>query len=279
MNTQLSDLIESTVTIGTIPRTLAEIQKVVADPKGSTSQIVEIIEKDPAVASKVLRFANSSFYAVRNPITSIHNACVILGSNVITSMVIQSTVLGRYSTGPETEGFDPSCLWDHSFKSALAARLMCKISPDACGLDPDDAYTCGLLHDVGKILLLQNEPFKFADALRLSKRENLPLAKAETEVFGFSDLDACSHLARRWKLGRDIEVSVMRFTEHDNVAEDSARKAQLVHCASTIAHQVANSSNGWIGDLASSTETMSLNIPEERLEEVRNEVRNTSVLS
>ena len=156
---------------------------------------------------------------------------------------------------------------------------MCKISPDACGLDPDEAYTCGLLHDVGKMLLLQSEPSRFADALRLSKREKLPLAKAETEVFGFSASHACSHLAHCWKLGRDIEVSVMRFTEHDDVCEDSVRKAQLVHCASTIAHQVANGSKGWIGDLAGTTETMkSLNIPEETLEEVRNEVRNTSVL-
>ncbi len=278
MNTKISALIESTVTIGTIPRTLAKIQKVVADPNGSTSQMAEVIERDPAVATKVLRFANNSFYAVRNPVTTIHDAWAILGSKVITNMVVQSTVVGRYSMGPKVEGFDPALLWDHSFKTALAARLLCKASPEDCGMDPYEAYTCGLLHDVGKMVLLQCQPVRFADALRFSKSNNVPLAKAETILFGFSDLQVCSQLARRWKLGRNIEVSVMRFHEQDDVSEDWVRKAQLVHCASTIAHQVANASDGWIGDLAN-TETMkSLDISEEALEEVRDEVRCTSVI-
>ena len=88
----------------------------------------------------------------------------------------------------------------------------------------------------------------------------------------------CSQLAYQWKLGRSIEVSVMRFREQDDTPEDWVRKGQLVHCASTISHQVAKSSEGWIGDLAN-TETMeSLNISEKALEAVRDEVRYTSVI-
>ena len=165
MNTQLQGIIDATVTIGTVPKTLAEVQRVTGDPKASTSHLAVVIRKDPVVAARVLRMANSAAYVQQENISAIDIACVVLGFRTISNLVIQATVLGRFRVTDKIGGLDVTRLWDHSFKAAMAARFLVDVLPSRFGMDADEAYTCGLLHDLGKILLLQSQPEKFRQAL------------------------------------------------------------------------------------------------------------------
>ncbi len=275
VTTELEHLIDSTITIPTIPTTLLAINKIVASPEGSAKQCGEVIVKDPAVAAKVLRLVNSSFYALRNPVSSVPLACSILGLKVIKNLVVQATVLESFGEGPAVEGFDVNWLWDHSLKTAVAARMIAASWPDA-GLDKDEAYTCGLVHDVGKMLLLEHQTDRFAQALKLSVRHRIPLAKAEDEVFGFTHAHAVGLLATRWKLAKDLQAAVTHHHATGTEAGDRA-KGCLVQCANSIAHQEAQGSGGWLGDVVSDETLAALCLPAEKLAEIRAQVRQASM--
>lgn len=273
---ELEELIDSTVSIPTIPTTLLEIQRVCSSPDGSAKEASDVIECDPAIAAKVLRLVNSSFYSLKNPVSSISLACSILGLKVLKNLVVQATVLDSFGAGPEVAGFDPTFLWDHSFKTAKAASLLAGVTTADVGLDKDDAYTCGLVHDVGKMLLLQNVPEQFGEALAVSRDKAIPLAKAEGELLGFSHAHVGGLLAQRWKLSRDLQVAVMYHHSPASDAEDWA-KGFLIKAANTIAHQVAEGDGGWRGDLTDDDSMAALGIPADKLDEIRDEVAAASM--
>lgn len=269
---ELEDLIDATVSIPTIPSTLLEIERILSSPDGSAKQAGAVIEKDPALAAKVLRLVNSSFYGLRHPVAVVPLACSILGLKVIKNVVVQAVVLETFSTSPEIREFDPQWLWDHSFKTALAARLLATAAPATIGLDREEAYTCGLIHDIGKMILLQSRTEQFADALRESKRRKLPMAKVEGEMFGFSHAHVGGLLAQRWRLSPATQVGVMYHHSPGGSPEDWA-KGFLVQAANTIAHEAATGSGGWIGDPCDADAMKLLNLPEAKLAEIRDQVR------
>lgn len=267
---ELEDLIDSTVTIPTIPTILLEINQIFTSPDGSAQMAAEVIEKDPAIAAKVLRLVNSSFYAPKTPVSAIPLACSILGLKVIKNLVVQATVIDELGASTESE-FDTQWLWDHSFKTALAARLLCKHSPIQAGLDLDDAYTCGLIHDVGKIILLQNQTEDFIGALRASREKNVPLAKIEGESFGFSHAHVGGLLAQRWKLAESVQAAVMYHHSPATEADDWA-KGFLIKAANTVAHQVSDGNSGYVPDISDDDALLALQIEDATLDEIRDEV-------
>ncbi len=273
---ELEELIDSTVTIPTIPKTLMEINRIFASDEGSAQEAAEAIEKDPAIAAKILRLVNSSFYALKNPISAIPLACSILGLRVIKNLVVQATVLDSFASGPELDEFDTEWLWEHSFKTATAARLIVEKSEADFGIGADDAYTCGLVHDVGKMLLLQNQTEQFAEALKHSKEKGMPLAKAEAELFGFTHAHVGGFLAKRWKLPHELQVAVMYHHSPGANPEDWVQ-GFLIHAANTIAHQCASGSGGWVGDLLHDDSMQVFSFSEDILSEIKEIVTDTTM--
>lgn len=245
---ELEDLVDGTVNIPTIPAVLTEITNIFNSPDGSAKEAAAVIEKDPAIATRVLRLVNSSFYGLKNPVSNINLACSILGLKVIKNLVVQATVLQTFGSTPEIRGFDARWLWDHSFKTAVACRLLAEKSPVASGMTKEDAYTCGLIHDIGKLILIDGQADRFSEALRLSQQAKVPLAKAEGEVFGFNHAHLGGLLANRWKLPPVVQAAVMY---HHSPATDAADWARgfVVKAANTLAHQAAAGDGGYRGDL------------------------------
>jgi putative nucleotidyltransferase with HDIG domain len=244
---ELEDLIDSTVNIPTIPATLLEINKVVASPEGSAKDAAVVIERDPAISAKVLRLVNSSLYALKNPVSSIGLACSIVGLKVIKNIVVQATVIEQFARAGALANFDPQELWDHSFKTAVAARMIAARAKHV-GLDKEDAYTAGLIHDVGKMILLESRAQQFADAIQLAVDTELPLAKAEGQVFGFSHAHVGGLLANRWKLSPQVQTAVMYHHSPATEATDWA-KGFLIAAANTMAHRAADKKTSWPGDM------------------------------
>jgi len=274
---ELEELIDTTVSIPTIPTTLMQINKIVASEDGSTRACGDVIIRDPAIATKLLRLVNSSFYSLKNPVSAVPLACSIVGMRVIKNLVLQATVLESFAVSKSVQGFDPNWLWDHSFKTAIAARMLAQAWPES-GLDKDEAYTCGLIHDVGKMILLQSAPKRFEEALQLSHKNKIPLAKAEGEVMGFSHAHVAGLLAERWKLAPDLQIAVSYHHSAGTDAEEWA-KGFLINAANSIAHQEATGNGGWIGDVCTPEALAAMSIPDETMTTIREQVRSTSMAS
>ena len=121
---RLEDLVDSTITVSTIPSILIEMQEVVRSPEGSTSEAAKIIQKDQALATEILRRVNSPIYSLGHPITAIPLACSILGLRVVQNISVQATIIEQFSSGPSSDLLNLNWLWDHSFKTAVAARTL-----------------------------------------------------------------------------------------------------------------------------------------------------------
>jgi len=273
---ELEDLVDGTVNIPTIPTVLTEINAIFASPDGSAKDAARVIEKDPAIATRVLRLVNSSFYALKNPVSNINLACSIVGLKVIKNVVIQATVLQTFGGTKSVGGFDANWLWDHSFKTAVACRMLAERTQMTNGLAKDDAYTCGLIHDIGKLILLDSQPERFAESLQLANKNKVPLARAEGEVFGFNHAHVGGLLANRWKLAPAVQAAVMYHHSPATNAEDWAR-GFLIKAANTIAHAAAANSGGYIGDVCSDDSMQALSLTKEQLAEVLGATRLASM--
>ncbi|MCA8971719.1 MAG: HDOD domain-containing protein [Planctomycetes bacterium] len=235
---RLDELISSTVTIPTIPSTLAEIQKIVNDPDGSAAEAAEVIVKDPAIASKVLRLANSSIYALRVPVSDIQHAVCILGLKILKNLVVQATVLENFQ-GRGGEALSANWLWDHSLKTARAARGLAGLIPDDPGIELEEAYTAGLLHDIGKVLLMEAEGDSFLRAVTLSRLKKVPLYESEMDIFGFTHASVGSVLAERWNMSATLCTAIGKHHDADlDPKVDGA--AFLLQFANTMAHSVSS---------------------------------------
>lgn len=264
---ELEELIDGTVRIPTLPTVLKEMQAITSSAEGSAKDAAHIIETDPAIATRVLRLVNSSFYALKNPVSSIGLACSILGLTVIKNVVEQASVLQAFGGVQSPPGFDATWLWDHAFKTAVACRMLAQRSTIAVGLGRDEAYTCGLVHDVGKLILMDTRADDFAEALSLSQEKRVPLAIAEGEVFGFNHAHVGGLLALRWKLAPVIQAAVTFHHTPATTPEDWAR-GFLVKAANTIAHLAASAPGGYLGDLACAESMQTLGLTPAQMAEV-----------
>lgn len=257
---ELEELIDGTVNIPTIPTLLSEITRICSAEDGSARAAAVVIEKDPAIATRVLRLVNSSFYGLKNPISNINLACSILGLKVIKNLVVQATVLQTFGGNAGIADFDAGWLWDHAFKTAVACRMLAEHSPVAAGLTKDEAYTTGLLHDVGKLILLDTQTERFSEALRCSQANRVPLALAEGEVFGFNHAHVGGLLAQRWRLGAKVEAAVMYHHSPATNPGDWAR-GFLIKAANTLAHRAAQRPGSYRGDLCDDDALQALGLP------------------
>jgi HD-like signal output (HDOD) protein len=259
---ELEELIDGTVGIPTIPTVLTEISAIVASPDGSAKEAAKVIEKDPAIATRALRLVNSSFYGLKNRVASINLACSILGLKVIKNLVVQASILQSFGDG-ESKGFDADSLWDHSIKTAVACRLLAKHANITQSLSLEDAYTSGLIHDIGKLVLIDGQAERFGEALQLSRAAEAPLAHAEVEIFGFNHAHVGGLLASRWNLPPNVQAAVMFHHTPATNAEDWSR-GFLVNAANSYAHMAAKSERGWRGDVLDEDALAALGLSEEQ---------------
>ncbi len=275
---ELEDLIDGTVNIPTIPTILTEITKIFDSPDGSARDAATVIEKDPAIATRILRLVNSPFYGLRNPVSGINLACSILGLKVIKNLVVQASVMSTFGDQNECEGLDVKWLWDHSFKAAVACKLIVEHSPAAKSMTKDDAYTCGLIHDIGKMILIDAQNRKFGEALKFSRKHEVPLAIAEGEVFGFNHAHVGGMLARRWKLADSVQAAV---TYHHSPAVEPADWARsfIVKSANTLAHRAAaETPGGYRGDVLDDDSLQALQLAPEVMTKIMAQIREARML-
>lgn len=236
MNEDLSEsIVENIVTLPTIPVVLADLNAAISNPDSSAANIAEIISRDPPTATKVLRLANSAYYGLRNEVTTINHAVMMLGFNIIRNLVMTATVFD-ISSDNDIEGlFEKEKFWSHSFGVAVTARIVANEAFPESLRQNSEFFICGLLHDLGKIILVQHVQPKFEEALALSRDNSVPLFEAEKETIGFTHADVGGLLAKRWNLSSDIICALSHHHSPMVLQEDQIRYAAVTHVADIIA--------------------------------------------
>jgi putative nucleotidyltransferase with HDIG domain len=177
-----------------------------ASVNATTESIGNIIAQDASLTAKLLQLANSAFFAQSDPVMSVPEAVQIIGFNLVKSL---SLSLGLYaSLGAETVGeYSSDRLYLHSLATGLLAQ---KILSDE-GADPkivDAAFTAGVLHDTGKLVLAAALPELYLQALQLASDEMIPQWQAEANIFGVSHAEVGAYLLGLWGLPPAIVEAV-----------------------------------------------------------------------
>lgn len=206
------DEIKTIEELPTLPAVAMEAMTLAHSPDVTIEKLSEVIHRDPPLAAKMLKLANSSYYRRSNrQIETIQRAISILGLSEIVNITSSVSVLSSFAGHKGVlEAF-----WDHCVATAIIARTMARILHISTN---GREFVAGLLHDIGKIVLDQYFHEDFLKALELSEQRGCSLYETEIEILGATHMEVGQVLAQRWNLPSFL-VDVISWHHDPNQAE------------------------------------------------------------
>ncbi len=208
-----------------MPSSSARIIGMLQDPEVETSELVSALEYDPGLTANLLRWANSAYFGGRHEILSVRDAVVRLGMRRMNQLVMTS--IAAPVVGQPIRGYDlpPGRLLEHSIAVAIGTGELAK----ALGRPlPETAFTAGLLHDIGKVVLGMFVEIASEPILKLSRENHIPFDEAERRVLGIDHAEVGALLLERWNLPGPI-VSAVRWHHEPNRKPEDYATVDLVH--------------------------------------------------
>ncbi len=206
----------------TLPGILQKISQMVESKQYSAEDIGRIIAQDQVLSAKVLKLGNSAFYGFSRRISSVTQALVLLGFNVIKGLVLTSSVFDLLK-------IKASDLWTHSLATATAAGILAQRLGAA---DVEEINLAGLLHDLGKVVLAVRMTDDLDQIMNLTARGKFCF-EAEAEVLGFTHPEVGSWLAEAWKLPINLTEPIM-FHHAPSKAKKASLPTAIVHLADIL---------------------------------------------
>ena len=213
-------------------------------PAVSNDEVVQILKCDNVLTAKLLRACNSPYFGLEEPVSSVDQAVFLLGHQQILHIVLTLAFGSAMVVPLPGYAVEANELWRHSIITATAAETVAAEIADM-NVEPAVAFTVGLLHDIGKLVLGQAlTPDIQADIRRRIEQEHSARAEAEKAVLGtdHSEVGAC--LLQEWHLPEEIVEAVANH--HQPVLEPRPRLSAVTHLADCLAH-LAGSAPGWDG--------------------------------
>ncbi|MCB9365983.1 MAG: HDOD domain-containing protein [Calditrichaeota bacterium] len=229
-------------TLPTLPDTATKVIQMSQDPDVSPSELALTVEKDPSIATRLLKLVNSPYFGVRGSVTSIQQALVFLGVSNLRNLVLSSSVMDLFSQDGEVGSFSRKQLWIHSMATAVVAREIAKHTRSA---DPEVAFTAGLIHDVGKVVIDRHFHEEFERIVALMETYQVPMMDAETAVIGLTHAEIGMYLAERWSLPLVLQEAV-GFHHDPRYAKHEPKLAALVGYADHVARLLRRGNGGGV---------------------------------
>ena len=217
----------------TPPIVFHQIQKVINDPGVSAVKVASILAEDPAMSAKVLRMTNSAFYGLAKEIESVKQAVVIIGFEAIKNLVLSASVLDMFK-GKNLDEEYQEWYWRHSLSSAFCCRLLARKVKSRGFVDPDAAFSAGLLHDVGKMVVCCYLPEEYAKLKEERKTDHDSSDQAiEERVLGFNHAQVGGFLGTQWKIPHKL-VEAITYHHNPQDCQEDDPTAYLVYLADYI---------------------------------------------
>lgn len=197
----------STDSLPSAPPVYAALSRAMADESSSIRDIERIVEHDQAITARVLQLVNSAFFGLPAPVTSLSRALPFLGLQALRTLVLSVEAFRAFDGSRHCRGFSFD---DHRVHGLLAARIAQRLAPSR---ERDTAFTAGLLHDVGTLLLADRLPERLSPVLQTALASERPVHEVEQEVFGTTHAAVGSALLRLWGLPDPLVEVVERHHE------------------------------------------------------------------
>ncbi|MBA5636027.1 HDOD domain-containing protein [Duganella sp. LX20W] len=225
----MDDIIKQVHDLPSLPAVVAELLTTVEQDEVDLHALAGKIALDQSLTAKTLRLANSSFYGMPTKVTTIGQAIAVLGFHSIRTLVTACAVTGAFRPGAASRfAFEP--FWRHAIGTAVCARALARHAR----LSPETAFTAGLLHDLGTLVLATRYPAEY-DAVEAYRRQHdCGPGVAQHAIFGYDHARVGSALAAHWKFPPAIQDAVSGHHHPDG--PDGMSLALLIHVADVLAH-------------------------------------------
>lgn len=232
------DVVKKEMELASLPNIFFQITESLNNPRSSASYVAEIISKDVALSAKLLKLVNTPFYGFPSKIDTLSRAVTIVGTNQLTNLALGVSVITAFDNVPE-EFFTLKEFWHHSVTCGIVARQLA----NKAGLPGDEKFfVAGLLHDIGRLVMLKNYPAESTEVLRLAKTGRRALVDVERKVWGCTHADIGGRLLKQWRLPAFLEVLV--YHHHQPMEASMTKEAAVVHLADFITHGLSIGASG-----------------------------------
>ncbi|MBE0567691.1 MAG: HDOD domain-containing protein [Krumholzibacteria bacterium] len=222
-----------------IPETLIEILRLIDDPDSGAADLARVVRVDAPLAAKIIRLANSPYYGGRERIGDISRCIAVIGYRTMRSVAICLTVATNLMTAVANGGgrLDYRALWRHSVAVGALAKQLARMAGDE---DPEEMFSAGLLHDLGKFVLELHSPETYDRVVYTRSRSGGRLVDAEREAFGFDHAQAGEAFARVWRFPETLAASFGRHHREPLAAGAGAVRVDRVVAIVALADYLAN---------------------------------------
>lgn len=223
-----SGMMRSKIDLPSAPLVIQRLHSLIASDETGSQEIAAVVETDQAFTARILKLVNSPFYGFARQITSVEEAVTMLGLNAVHQLLLTTSVLQTLGSGSHV--LNAQDFWRHSFGvGVIAKHLLISASDDI----RSEALSCGILHDIGRLLLLRADQERFAafldDGSRVFSVEN------ETEFFGIDHQELGAMLAEKWNFPGAVAAAI-RYHHTPDQAQSHKRLVATISVANLLCH-------------------------------------------
>jgi putative nucleotidyltransferase with HDIG domain len=234
MNTD-RDRIESLLVhagdIPSLPSTVFRVMELTEDPSCSAADLAQVLLSDPPLAARVLKLANSAYYGFSQKIASVQQSITLLGFSTLKNVLLSASVFDFYRLAGMS--IDLGGLWKHSIATATAAKMIAKRIryPNI-----EKAYTVGLVHDVGKIIIARYLPNGLNLVSEMVHRQQCSVFDAEARILGATHAGIGAFVLEKWNLPPAVTEAV-EYHHHPTQSHFQFYMAAICYLANILAHR------------------------------------------
>ncbi len=224
----------------TLPPIVSKLNRMVEEEDVTAVQLGKVIDKDQVLTSKLLKMVNSSFFGFPQRISTVSNAIVLLGFNVIKTLIVTSSIFEAMQSADIG-------LWEHSLGCATAAAILAKRREIK---NPEEISTAGLIHDLGKIVVRSELPDEYDKIKDVVESQGVSTIEAEMQILGMEHAEIGSWLAKQWNLPGRL-VTPIEFHHRPAKAPEYRDLAAIVHFSDILIRSIGFGSGGdpWVPPL------------------------------
>lgn len=231
------ELVRGKVKLASLPDVYSKIVEALNTPGCAASHLAQIVSKDSSISVRLLKLVNSSFYSLPNKVDSISRAITLLGTKELLSLALGISIVRMFRNIP-VELVDMESFWRHSIRTGLFAQQIAKRKgfPEV-----EVFFVGGLLHDIGRLVMLVEMPEYYAKALAIAQREGLASYQAERKALSYDHGQVGRMLCELWRLSRTL--SQMIGWHHKPQGDRFSQETCVIHLANFLAHALGAETN------------------------------------
>ena len=222
-------------TLPSVPAVYLQILEALQDPDCPVVQIAEIVAQDPGLTGKILQLVNSAFFGYASEVSNAYEAVMLLGVGTIRSLALSLHVFSAFQ--PKAgEGFSVERIWSHSLRVGVLAKKIIELEQGDQKLT-EQAFTAGMMHDVGKLILAENLSEVYLQLTADAQRQKRQLIDAEKEILHATHAEAGAYLLDLWGLPTPLVEAIALHHEPAQTNDLEFSPLTAVHVANVLEHE------------------------------------------